>query len=354
MPDYRFVAMEGASAVGELTALDRRLDFRLDRPSTLSFRVNAESTLASTLRELGSDVLVYRDGVKVLRCVLVSSRDMLTADSHYIEFQGVDYKGRLESRLVLTAQPFTTEDDVDIAQAVIDNAQALTNGDMGITAGVRPAGVPLTGEFPAGLNVTAAINLIANVDDGFDWDIGPELTFDIYRPRGVVRDRVLDYGGLLSEVDREFRVGDFANVVRASGDDTIASVVAGSGDVVLGRWEAQVGFPSVANSTLLSGLAVDALNRFSRPTAFKVKLRSGEGVQRWGGTTDIGLGDSLRLVVKSNRLDVNEVQRVQEISVSVTDDGREDVVLTLDHPTRTFGERISDVYDRLTELERQG
>jgi hypothetical protein len=353
MAEYRFVAVQGSSALGELSALDKRIDFRLDRPSTVGFRLNAESLLADTVNELSTDILVYRDGQKMARFALVSSRDAIDDSSHYIEFTGVDYRGRLESRLVLTTQTFTADDDVDIAWQAIDDAQALTNGGMGITRGVRPAGLPLTGEFPAGISVSGAIDLVANVDDGFDWDVDADLRFNIFRPRGTAKDRVLDYGGLVSQVDREFLFGDFANVIRASGDDTVASVTVGTGSAQLGRWESQVGFSNVNNSTLLTGLAVDALNRSGRAVSYRVRLRSSEGIQRWGGMSDIGLGDSVRLVVKLNRLDVNEIQRVQEISVSVSDDGAEDVTFTLDGPRRTFSERIGDVYQRLSELERQ-
>ena len=354
MAEYRLVAIKGGQFLGELSALDRKFDLRLDLPSTLSFRVHAESILAGELESLSTDVMLFREGVQVQRFVLVADRDIIDADAHYIECQCVDYRGRLESRLVLTDQTYTAEDDVDIAWQAIDDAQAETNGNLGITRGLTPTGVALTGEFPAGTNVRAAIDLIANVDDGFDWDIGPDLTFNIYRGRGSVKDRILDYGGLVTDVTRDFVVRDFANVVRASGDDSIASQVVGTGSAALGRWEAQVGFPNVNNSSLLTGLAADALNRFqTEAVTFQVRLRQEDGIQQWGGPSDIGVGDSLRLVVKSGRLNVNEIQRVRDILVSVTDDGSEDVTLTLDGPRRTFADRISAVYERLTELERQ-
>lgn len=353
MAEYRFVAVYEGQQVGELAALDKRMEFRLDRPSTVSFRLNGATVLANEVDELETDVIVYREGVKIARFALVSTRDTIDESAHYVEYQGVDYRGRLESRLVLAPQTFTADDDVDIAfQAVVD-AQAVTNGDMGITRGVFPVGVPLTGEFPAGITVAAAIDLLANVDDGFDWEVDEELRLNIYRPRGVVRDRILDYGGLVSDVSREFLFGDFANVVRASGDDSIPSITVGTGSAAVGRWERQSGFSGVNNSTLLAGLAIDALNRAERAVSFRVTLRSSEGSQRWGGPFDIGLGDQVRLVVKSNRLNVNEIQRVQEISVSVSDDGAEDVSFVLDGPRRTFAERIGDVFERLSDLERQ-
>lgn len=354
MADYRFVAFNGSSAVGELAALDKRIEFRLEGPSMASFRINAAHPSARFFTELASDIVIYRDGLKLARTVVTSTRDIIDEDSHYIDVTSMDYRGRLAFRRVLSDQTFTAEDDVDIAWDAIDNAQAETNGNMGITRGVRPAGLALTGTFPAGISVAEAIDLVANVDDGFDWEIDADLQFNIYRTRGVVADRILDYGGLLTGVVREFAAVEFANSVRASGDDSIPSVIAGTGDATIGRWDKQVGFPQIDNSTLLTGLAIDELNRATdQAVTFGVRLRESEGIQRWGGFADIGLGDSVRLVVNSNRLNVNTLLRVREIDVTVSDDGAEEVTFTLGGPKRTFEQRINLVLQRLTELERQ-
>ena len=354
MAEYRLVAIKGGQFLGELSALDRRLELRLERPSMLAFRINAANPTAAFLTELETDIVVFRDGVKILRTVMTGARDVIDEDSHYIEVSAMDYRGRLAFRRVLSDQTFTAEDDVNIAWQAVVNAQAETNGDMGIVRGVFPAGITLTGTFPAGISVAEAIDLVANVDDGFDWDVDEELRFNIYRVRGTASGLILDYGGLVSEVQREFAATDFANSVRLSGDPSIASVIAGTGDATVGRWDRQAGFPQVDNVTLLTGLAVDELDRASTESVtFRVRLRSSEGLQRWGGPSAIGLGDTIRLVVKSNRLDVNEVTRVREIDVTVSDDGAEDVSFVLDGPRRTFQERINSILQRLTELERQ-
>jgi len=352
--NYQFVAVRGSQAVGELVALDRRIELRLERPSIASFRINAAHPSALFIRELSTDVIVYRDGRPLMRGVITATQDSLDEDAHYIDVTVMDYRGRLEFRRLLDAQAFTDTADVDIAFQAIVNAQAETNGNLGIRRGVFDDGVELSGAFPAGISVTEAIDLVANVDDGFDWEIDATLRLNIYRPRGRRTDRVLDYGGLVSQVNREFTASEFANSVRVSGDETIASVIAGEGDATLGRWERQVGFPQVSSSTLLAGLALDELSRASdEALTTRVRLRSSEGTQAWGGTSDIGLGDIVRLVIQSNRLNVNEETKVREIDVTVSDDGKEEVSLVLDGPRRTFQERINDIMQRLTELERQ-
>lgn len=352
--NYRFVAVRGSQPLGELEALNRRIEFRLEQPSIVAFTINAEHPSARFVQDLAVDVIVYRDGLPLIRAVITATQDSITEDSHYIEVTAMDYRGRLEFRRLLSAQVFTEELDVDIAWAAIVAAQAETNGDLGIKRGRFDDGEELSGAFPAGISVAEAIDLVASADEGFDWEVDSDLRFNIYRPRGRARQRVLDYGGLVAEVQRQFAAGDFANSVRVSGDETIASVVAGDGNPVLGRWDRQVGFPQIDSPTLLTGLAIDELSRAqNEAVTTRVQLRSAEGVQTWGGLTDIGLGDVVRLVVKSNRLDINELTRVREIDVTVSDDGKEEVVLILDGPKRTFQERINDILQRLTELERQ-
>jgi hypothetical protein len=352
--DYRLVAIQDGQLLGELAALDVRLEFRLDKPSLFSFRLNALSNSAQWIEELSTDILVYREGQKILRGVVTSTRHDIDESSHYLEVSGMDYRGRLAFRLVLDNQVFSADDDVDIAWQAIDDAQSETGGNMGITRGLTPAGVTLTGAFPAGISVANAIDLLAKTDDGFDWDISPDLEFDIYRPRGETKNRVLDYGGLVSRVNREFAATDFGNVIRASGDDSIASAIVETTDLTLGRWERQVGFPQIGNFALLTGLAVDELSRSeNEAVAYRIRLRAAEGVQRWGGKSDIWLGDTVRLVVRSGFLNVNELKRVDEIDVTVTEDGREDVFFVLEGPRRTLQERINNILQRLTELERQ-
>lgn len=354
MAFYEFVAYQGSSALGELTALDKRIDLFLDRPSTIQFKVNGLHPTATFLEELATDVLVYRDRVKVGRFVITGLRDEIDSSSHYVTVNCFDYRARLARRFIKTQQTFTSEDDVDIAWDVIDTAQSETNGGMGITRGVYPSGVSLTGGFASGVKLDEAINILAGIDDGFDWDIDADLKFNIYRPRGTTKQRILDFGGLDKQAARTFAVERFANVVRVSGDSTVNPVVEGTGDASVGRWEAEVGYQAVNNQSLLDGLAVDALSRAADDAyAYQMTLRDSEGVQVWGGTSDIGLGDTVRMVIKSGRLDVNELKRVTEIHVVADEDGGEQVTFTLEGVEPTFAQRIQNVLRRLDELERQ-
>jgi len=354
MADYTLVAFQSGSALGEIDALDVRYDLYLDRPSTLQFKVNGKNPTAAFIDELATDVLVYRNREAIQRFIVTGLRDELDESSHYVTVNAFDYRARLARRFIKTQQTFSAEDDVDIAWDVIDTAQAETNGGMGITRGVYPPGVSLTGGFASGVKVDEAIDILANIDDGFDWEIDADLKFNIYRPRGTTKQRILDWGGLDKKASRTFAVERFANVVRVSGDDTVTPVVEGAGSSSVGRWESELGYSAVSNQTLLDGLAVDALSRAAEDAyAYQMTLRDSEGLQVWQGPTDIGLGDTLRLVIRSGRLNVNELKRVTEIHVVADESGGEQVTFTLEGVEPTFAQRIANVLRRLDELERQ-
>jgi hypothetical protein len=88
-------------------------------------------------------------------------------------------------------------------------------------------------------------------------------------------------------------------------------------------------------------------------SSFTVTLRNGDSdLIRWGGPTDIGLGDTCRMVVRSGRLDINRLVRVFEIRVGIGEDDNETVALTLDAPEETFVDRIRQQQARLEVLER--
>lgn len=354
MATYEFIAFRSGAAVGELAALEPRLDFYLNRPSTLQFKVNGRHPTAEFISELSTDVLVYRNREKIGRFVVTALRDDIDESAHYTTVNAFDYRVRLARRLIKSQQTFSAQPDVDIAWDVIDTFQGETNGNMGITRGVYPPGVNLTGGFAAGVRGDEAIDILANIDDGFDWDIDADLKFNIYRPRGTTKTRVLDFGGLDKAASRAFAVERFANVVRVSGDGSVTPVVEGTGDSSVGRWEAEVAYPQVSNQSLLDGLAIDALSRAgSDAYTYSMTLRDSDGIQVWGGPTDVGLGDSIRMVIRSGRLNVNEVKRVTEIHVVADDDGGEAVTFTLEGVDPTFSQRIQRVLRRLDELERQ-
>jgi hypothetical protein len=349
--EYKFLAVRDGDILGEIAALDRQISFRLRDRSDVTFRVNGEHPTAQLIREFDTDILVYRGPDPVFRGTVGAVVDSADGTGYYLRVSAADYRARLDRRILKAPVTFTNEDDTAIVASLIATAQGEVNGGMGLTVVGDDAPVQRTVTFPAGESVWDAIDLLSSLDGGFDWDVLPDLTLQTFRPRGRDRGRVLDYGGAL----RGFTVsGDpsaFANVVRVSGEGLTAQVRSDF-TVFPRRFESQVGLPLVGDQPILDDFADRALTEgLANWQTFELVLRQSNAFQAWGGLLDVGLGDTVRVVARIGRLDVNELQRVEQITVVLDEDGREDVMLSTRGRRREFTDRFRELSRRLTALE---
>lgn len=356
---YQFlVGPAGGTVDTELTfARNRQLDLRLREPSTVSFTIDGRSTQAAEISELASEVVVLRNRQQVFRGFVGATSETITPDRHDVNVTAVDYRGRLERLIVDSNETYTSQLDRDIAWDLIETAQAKTGGNLQISRGVAATVTSSrTIEIAGGANIRESIDLLSNLDPGFDWDV-IDRVFTMWAERGSNNNVILDYGGLVSNVEISFDPAGYANAVRVSGSvSTTAQFATGSGvgGRVEGRYEVNIGLTDVNSNTVLDARADKAVAdlQLIRP-AYAVQLRQGDTPGTgWGGLGEIGLGDTCRLVVRSGRVDVNELVRVFEIRVTVGDSGEEQVVLVLNAEDRSFLDRIRSQRDRLSVLER--
>lgn len=268
-----------------------------------------------------------------------------------------------DARLTTTPQhasklAWTDTDQADIAWGLVADTQARLGGDLGIVNAATATGVLRTRVFQAGDSVAEKIDEIADTDQGFDWDIVPispsALQFVIWHEeRGTNRGVVLDYGGLITQLRREVQPAAYANAIRQTGDasttpsereaDDIASVAQGRFDAVFGDsgLKPQPAVEDRAHWQMKASQVV-------RPS-YQVTLKRGS----WRGPGHIWLGDPIRLIVYSGRLQVDSTLRVHEISIGIDGDGGETVQLSL-NPPPTDPRIMPSITDRrLTNLERR-
>jgi len=362
VPFYQFVlGPAGDNPAIDLTfARNRTLDLKLSEPSTASFVIDGRSEQAAEILELATEISVYRERELLFRGFVGATSDTITEDRHDVTVTAVDYRGRLD-RIILDADTtYTSQEDQDIAWELIDDAQGKVGGDLGITRGTADGGDTVrTIEFTGGITVREAIDRLASLAPGFDWDITPEREFVLFDERGADNGVILDYGGLVSAVSVNFDPSTYANAVRVSGDDTTTAQFAAATDISTrpeGRYETQLGLTDITTDATLTARATRLLaEREAIKSSFQVTLRNGDSdLIRWGGLDDIGLGDTCRMVVRSGRLDINRLVRVFEIRVAIGADNNETVTLTLDAPEETFVDRIRRQQARLEVLERSG
>jgi len=336
-------------------ARSRSLTVRLREPSVASFVVDGRSEQAAGIVELATDLVLWRDGQMLFRGRVGATSDDVGPSAHEMQVHAVDYRGLLGRRIVYDDVTYTAAAE-QIGWQLITATQQRPGGDLGISR-YGPTTTPIrTRTFEGGKPVGEAVQQLSELEDGFDWDITPELVYRVWYPsRGVSSAAVLEYGGSVAAVQRQLDTADFANAHRVSGADGGPSPVvreaADIGSVPQGRFDLQSGFTDISEQATLNARANYLLAQHSTPrAAYTVTLRPGA----WGGPQDLWVGDVALLVIRTGRLDVVEAQRVYELTVAIGDDGDETVTATLGRTDPlAAGRHERAVERRLRELERR-
>lgn len=357
MAEWQFVAANGAQQIDLTAATGRKLTARLWSPSEASFTIDGRNEQATVLMELATDLLVRRNGVDLYRGRVGATSDSIGADTHSVDVPTGDYRALLLRRLLYDDDELDwTGDQSDIVWGLVEATQARAGGDLGITRGVGAVtGVSRTVDYEPGASIGEAVQQLAQLDDGFEWDISPALELDVYYPqRGQVGGEtvVLDYGGLVSGVQRNVDPGNYANALRVTGDAALTPEVREAADLATrpeGRWDAQVGLTTIQQQPLLAARADWLLGvRQVVTPSYTLQLRPGG----WEGPAHVWLGDTCRLSISSGRLAVDTLLRVVEVSVDLPGDGDEVVSLTLGSARQSMGGLLADNLLRLGQLER--
>ncbi|WP_226361850.1 phage tail protein [Pseudonocardia sp. ICBG1142] len=164
-----------------------------------------------------------------------------------------------------------------------------------------------------------------------------------------------DTAATVQSISRQVDSADYANAVRLTGRDPeatgdSANVVERMATVAAeGRWDRSYSEDIVqlaaleqrADWTLAQSTVV-------RPS-YTVELAPGF----WSGPQHFWLGDTVTLVVKSGRLDVQSQLRVQQLKVDIDENDDEKISVTLGYPRKDFRERLASIDRRLERLERR-
>lgn len=98
----------------------------------------------------------------------------------------------LEKRFCDDSLSYTNTDSSDIAWGLIDYTQNLSYGDLGITRGNDPTTKNRDRTDLRYRNIADAIRGMSaeEVKEGYDFDVSPLKVFNIYYPKGSVRDEI--------------------------------------------------------------------------------------------------------------------------------------------------------------------
>jgi hypothetical protein len=391
--------------IGEvMDARSRRLERKLNQPARFVFTVDGDSPTARLAHELQHEVLVTRwheelaRDEEMFRGVIVSSQDTLSEQRHTVNFVAQDNLAIARRRPMALASTFTQRDQDDIADSLLNvflrNFRSSQGTDFAPAATIPYAfarvypdgsgGRPLSGRlrdrtYPAQTNLYDAIENLANVINGFDFDVRPVpgQVFQVpdqirifYPYRGVQReDFSFLYGSTVSALTRSVNSANYGNYARVIGqtDEGQPQLYAeawtqDANDIVTnpaGFWAMAESMSDVTEVDTLRNraLALLADNSALEPTpdgfgspvpSYSLSLRP-EAYR-----ADLfDVGDIVPLRVRSGRLDVDTYVRVYGIAFAIGDDGEEDVEVDVGRPGPSFLEVLRTTNRRISALERR-
>ena len=370
-----------STMIAELTdARGRRLDRAWNSAAQLTFTLDGSSSQAPLVLELATDVVAWRwsdtqgQDVAMFRGLVDHSEDQLTQDAGVVTFTAHDYFALLQRRYLTTAYSVVQDDQDNIVRDLV--ARANTTSSSSGTSLAPGAQLPLAPFYvqpdgsqrlgsPSGAlrdrtyapsqEIGAAIDDLAKVIGGFDYDVNPyqvqwSNTADalrvFYPQQGVTRaDVALVYGSNVATVTRTVSSGDYANYVRVLGNNGSSDPAAAqrfseawdsdANNVTVnpvGLWQSTDNASDVTVQSTLDDKAAGDLE-LSGILVPSYTLTLVPGTYRYGSPN---MGDTVGLVIQAGRLNVNTTVRVMGISYAIGDDGDEDVQLTVGRPVTTL------------------
>jgi hypothetical protein len=379
--------------VAELvTARGRRLDQTWNGGAVLTFTVDGADAATRLVLELQTDVYAWRfdevtgTDVCVFRGIVTQSEDQISEQSHAVTFTAHDYGAMLARRISTAPVTFTQTDQDTIAAAIVAWGGSSSAGTSFAPGSFLPLQLALVGpdgsprtfsnvlrdrNYPASSIAGDALDQLAKVDGGFDYDVVPGARSSspvdrlrIFWPaQGITRtDAGLVYGSTVAALTRSVTSADYANYLRVLGNN-------GSSDPNAAQRYAEASNADANNVTVspvglwqtgenASDVTVQAtLNEKARGDLAlagalvpSYSLTLAPGAYRWGAPN---MGDTVPLVVISGRLNVNTTARVLGIGYAIGDDGDENVELTVGRPRTTLAQLLSAANRDVNALARR-
>lgn len=265
-----------------------------------------------------------------------------------------EFESYFERRRISTTRVFTNTDQLEIARTLINDAQAVPSGDIGVIVGSETSGVLVDRTYYNYelKTVYGAIQDLSKAENGFDFNIKVEYDPITFEPTktlvlGYPRTGNVDTGvGDIATPVFEFPAGNVvayeypedgaivANTVFALGagsnEGKLISQATDTAKITAG-WavlEDQANYSDVIDGTLLDELALGQVLALSEPPPI-IKLVVPAFTEPQFGTYDIGDDARLRILDERFPTGLDAVYRIVGLNVEPGEDGPERVTITL-------------------------
>lgn len=404
----------GTGLIRELTdASSRQMTFNLMDPDTLTFDLPGHSQMVADINVRSDDVLVYRDSTVIQRFRVVGRSLSKASGVLTASFSCVSYKGLLDAWIFHDADQkkwTSATEQTAIAWKIVDEGQSRSTAhNLGIGSHTTPSvsinrtlivdsdtsyvTTPLD-YFQSGQARREAIDQLAAMDQGFDWDILPDaanettaLKLNFWTDGDGRRGRtstlfILDDGGNVASWEVNETPADYGNVLRLTGTEPTTEnfVVTGASPAtavwqnsatttgqnpagtaplpVEGAWERDDNNGDWTSKAMVTAAGPMEWRRYhDQFPEITVDLTSG----RWNGPADLWLGDNARVIITELVADsstsyvyyLDTTARVYEVQAAVDDLGSESISLSLGRPTFSTRKDSVALKRRLKKHERR-
>ena len=358
MSSYRYLVGDLAPSSGnglrdELPFSSVKFSHTLNAPGGFSASIGHRHPKAtrSTLDPGRTAIHVERDGVIVWSGILWSARAGVQAGK--LDVAGQGWWSYFRRRLLKVTKTYTAQDQLAIARDLVNYAQGIAGGNIGVVVGAETSGVlrDRTWFHYERKNIGQAVEQLAAVEGGFDFGI--DVAYD---GTGTIV-KTLRFGyprrGRITELRWELgaNLEDLTEVVDAqTAANSIDAIGAGQGDAMLIATAADPGQLSVyplledtldlkdvsVQATLQAHADLELVNRRQPVVTLPTLLaRPASPDTTVGGFM---VGDSLTVNGTDGWVSVDhERMRIQGYEISVDENGKETVSVAFAQEDATVG-----------------
>ena len=334
MITYKVEVRNGTDKLGEFTTFrNLRFSKRLNGYGECSFEVPANDTKISSLIALRVyDVYIYRDGILLWAGEqAIRQGDLSETGDNWCTIVCYDWLEQLNSRYTVNEKIYTFQDGSAIAWDLINETQI--EDSLGITQGTLVETTWREKTY-TNQNVMDAIINLANLVDGFDFQINNSKVFSISNFIGVDRtaDIVLEYGTNVKSVriTEDFSKPATRAIVLGQTDEVGDDVRIERNDIAqqttYGLREYPFSQLEVSELAALESTGDAILRKYGSPL---LKLSMDIVRSTTPTIVDFALGDIIRCIIKKGIYNIDETMRVFEWDVAYNIDNTETLSLTL-------------------------
>lgn len=311
-------------------------------PLSLKNSAGYEKVTRANLDPARTAVYVERDGVLVWGGILWTVA--ANADNFTLSLGCEGFWSYFRRRLIRATKTYAATDQLAIVQSLVNYAQSIGGGNIGVTVGSETSGVLRDRTYNAyeRVNLGQAIEDLAAVDGGFDFAV--DVAYDgsgnrtknlhlSYPNRGARTAHVLDLSANVESLGWNLDGTAMANLIDALGaGETVNLLIGTAADTTeIGTYpllEDTVSYPDVSVVATISAHAQAELTARRLPVETLPTLVA-------HGTTDLQIGgfrtgDELEVRTQNagGFLSIDSLYRIAAWNVAVDDNGKETISFT--------------------------